>query len=191
MICGVLLAAGSGTRFVGSTHKLLAEIEGVAVVAHALRSMLGAGFDTNVVVTGAAPLDEVLAGPIAAGGAPLVAVHNARYFSGMAGSLEVAVRFAARSGADAVVVGLGDQPFVPANAWRAVGASSSPIAVATYEGRQRNPVRLHRSVWPLLPLDGDEGARVVLRTMPELVEPVACDGFPDDIDTVEDLRLWS
>jgi hypothetical protein len=26
---------------------------------------------------------------------------------------------------------------------------------------------------------------------PELIQPIACEGLPDDIDTVEDLTRWS
>jgi CTP:molybdopterin cytidylyltransferase MocA len=46
-------------------------------------------------------------------------------------------------------------------------------------------------VWPLLPRQGDEGARVVMAQHPELVEAVACLGQPIDIDTLEDLAQWS
>ena len=52
-VAGALLAAGSGSRFLGATHKLLAEIDGEPVVAHAARSMLNAGLDGCVLITGA------------------------------------------------------------------------------------------------------------------------------------------
>ena len=42
-VAGVLLAAGSGSRFAGPTHKLLADIGGEAVVTHAARSMENSG----------------------------------------------------------------------------------------------------------------------------------------------------
>lgn len=213
----MLLAAGAGTRFAGPQHKLLAEVDGLAVAVRSLRSLLDAGLDAVAVVTGAVDF-----GPILDDAADeherdsITLLPNDRWESGMASSVGCAVAWADRCGFDAVVIGLADQPFVTPTAWQAVAACAAPIAVATYGGRREdptppvprpqaaaplwapadggrrgNPVRLAREVWPLLPRDGDEGARTVMRRYPEIVAPVACEGRPDDIDTVEDLRRWS
>jgi molybdenum cofactor cytidylyltransferase len=88
---------------------------------------------------------------------------------------------------------LADQPFVTADAWRAVTDADPDcrVVVATYDGRPGpHPVRLHRDVWPLLPTEGDEGARSLLEQHPEWRCRVPCLGSADDIDTVEDLARW-
>src|SRR4051812_8013643 len=181
----VVLAAGGGSRFEGPVHKLLAPFRGRPVVSWAVEHALGAGLDETIVVTGAGGLTAVLP-------AGVRVVHNQRWDEGQATSLQAAVAAATDAGHDAVVVGLGDQPLVPSEAWQAVAAAvDAAIAVATYDGRRRNPVRLHRDVWPLLPTEGDEGARVVMRLRPDLVREVACRGEPADVDTAEDLTRWA
>jgi molybdenum cofactor cytidylyltransferase len=182
----VVLAAGGGSRFHGPRHKLETEIDGVPVASHAVAQALAAGIGPVVVVTGAARL----ALPDPPPGGRLVEIHNARWADGQMTSIRAGLEAAHTFGAHAIVVGLADQPFVTAEAWRTVAASNSPIAVATYDGVRGNPVRLHESVWSLLPPDGDEGARTLIRLRPDLVEPVPCPGSAADIDTLEDLQRW-
>jgi molybdenum cofactor cytidylyltransferase len=182
----VLLAAGGGTRFVAPTHKLLALLDGKPVFRRSLDNVVAAGFERVVVVTGAVALEI---------DQPLVStVHNPKWQQGQAGSLQLGIAAAEAHDSDFVVVGLADQPFIPASAWRAIASapSTAPIVVATYDGvRGPNPVRLHRSVWPHLPTDGDEGARPVMRLHPDWVDEVACEGSAADIDTLEDLGSWT
>lgn len=180
----ILLAAGGGTRFEGETHKLLAPLRGRPVVCWALEAAIGAGLDQTFVVTGAVDLGAWLPEGV-------TAIANPRWAEGQATSLQLGLQHAGRCGHDAVVVGLGDAPFVEAEAWRRVAADPHPIAVATYDGARRNPVKLAAAVWPLLPSTGDEGARNLMRLRPELVGEVACPGHPGDIDTVEDLQRWN
>jgi molybdenum cofactor cytidylyltransferase len=180
-----LLAAGAGTRFEGNTHKLLAVLDGRPLWEWAIGAVETAGFDHIVVVTGPAEV---------AWPTRCIVRHNSDWATGQASSVQVAVHAARELGADSLTIGLADQPFVTAAAWRTVADAppSCRIVIATYEGvTGPNPVRLHREVWPLLPTSGDEGARGVIRAHPEWVCPVACVGSVADIDTLEDLARWN
>jgi nicotine blue oxidoreductase len=93
----------------------------------------------------------------------------------------------------AVVVALADQPLVGAEAVRRLSRahqSGAGLAVATYEGRPRNPTLLGRDHWPgvLAVATGDVGARAYLRGRSD-VEHIPCDdtGSPADLDTPADL----
>jgi molybdenum cofactor cytidylyltransferase len=178
----VVLAAGAGTRFTGDGHKLDARVGDHTVLEHAVESAIAAGIGPVVVVTA----DQITT-PLPSS---VVHVINDRWAEGQMTSLRAGIAAARNLGAAAVVVGLGDQPFVRVDAWRAVAATDAPIAVATYNGRRGHPVRLAEQTWPLLPDAGDEGARSLMRLRPDLVTEVPCEGSPIDIDTVEDLRQW-
>jgi CTP:molybdopterin cytidylyltransferase MocA len=145
---------------------------------------LEAGLRPTWVVSGAVDLSTAL--PEGVGILP-----NPRWAEGQATSLRRAVEAARQVGLDALVVGLADQPLIPASAWRAVAEAPAPLAVATYDGNRRNPVKLGAAIWDLLPESGDEGARRLMRARPEMVHEVPCRGDPMDIDTREDLQEWS
>ena len=111
-------------------------------------------------------------------------VENPAWASGQAASLQAGVEAARQRGHDAVVVGLGDQPMVPSEAWSAVAAAqTAPLPSPRSMDDEHHLPGLLGSVWSLLPRDGDEGARVLMQARPDLVQEVPCDGYAVDIDT--------
>jgi len=185
-VLGVLLAAGSGTRFSGAQHKLLSQIEGQTIISRSFTAMTGSDLGGFIVVSGALDLSNHIG--------DVEVVHNPEWKTGQRSSVITAIQFARNHGYDAIVVGLADQPFLTSQAWINVASSPSPIAVATYNGTRGNPVRLHSSVWDTfedLEADPDAGARSLIHLHPELVREVACEGNSADIDTTEDLDTWT
>ena len=178
----VLLAAGGGTRFGGTHHKLLTSVAGKTVFEWALQSALEVDIGPVVVVWGSVEL------PRPAASEAVTYLHNEEWATGMASSVQRALRWANERGLQSVVIGLGDQPCIPPSAWTAVANSTSPLAVATYSGVRANPVKLHAEFFALVPKSGDEGARSLLRSHPELVAEVPCTGSGIDVDHAEDIE---
>lgn len=183
-VAAVILAAGAGSRFHSDIHKLLAPFRSHTVIEEVVATVVAAGFVEIIVVSGAVPLGEALPKAV-------TVVHNPEWANGQATSLQVGVAYAKDAGYEAVVVGLGDQPLISSQTWKDLAGAMGPIAVATYDGLRRNPVKLHRQVWGLLPQEGDAGARILIKSRPDLVVEVPAFGSPIDIDTVEDLREWT
>ena len=178
----VLLAAGGGSRFGGLHHKLLTSVAGKTVYEWALQSALAANIGPVAVVWGSVELPRHEASEA------VTYLHNEEWATGMASSVQRALQWANERGLQSVVIGLGDQPCIPPSAWTAVAHSTSPLAVATYAGVRANPVKLHAEFFALVPKTGDEGARSLLRSHPELVAEVPCTGSGIDVDHVEDIE---
>jgi len=183
-IAAVVLAAGGGSRWTGPGHKLLADLDGRPLAAHAIGAAAAAGLDELVVVTGSVDLSAVI--PEGA-----TVLHNEAWSDGQAGSIRLAVEHAEAAGHEAIVFGLADSPGVPAGAWRAVADAEGPLVVAVFDGLRRPPTKVGRRFWDELPASGDSGARSLLAERASEVVEVACAGSPVDVDTVEDLRLWN
>ncbi|MFI6596785.1 NTP transferase domain-containing protein [Nonomuraea sp. NPDC050536] len=179
-VAGLLLAAGRGSRL--GTPKALLEYEGERLVDRGVRLLEEGGCHPVVVVLGAATMQVRRA----------VAVRNPDWRTGMGSSLRVGLS-ALPPEAEAVVIALVDQPFVRPDAVRALIESKAEVAVATYDGRRRNPVLITRPHFDQVAemAVGDVGARPFLKAYRELVTDVPCDGLgdPTDIDTPEDLTL--
>ena len=177
-----MLAAGAATRF--GAPKQLADLDGVPLLEHALRTMTAAPVGRVVVVLGSGA-DEVAAGVDLHGADPVVC---GRWEEGQSASL--ACGLAELAGCEAVVVTLGDQPRVSPDAIRRVISSRNDAAAvrATYNGNPGHPVLLERSLFEQLRnVSGDWGARNLLLSVQVLDVPCDDLGGGEDVDTPAEL----
>ena len=157
---GLVLAAGAGTRY--GQPKAPVVIDGERLVDRAVRCLRDGGCDPVVVVLGAwvghVPDADVIV--------------NEEWAEGMGSSLRAGLReLLDRDDVDAAVVTLVDLPGMTGEAVRRLATSSADLAVATYGGERGHPVRMGRRFWPeaIEGAHGDEGARRLLRSHPEVV----------------------
>jgi nicotine blue oxidoreductase len=166
--------------------KALVELDGEPLVRRALRVLADGGCAPVVVVLGAAA-EEIGAAVRFASAEPILCPE---WSEGMAASLRCGVSELA--GADWVVVTLGDMPGVTPEAIEAVIEACGPdvdAVRAEYGGRDGHPVALGRALLDRVDdLNGDVGARDLLRDA--RVRPVEALHLarPDDVDTPEELE---
>ncbi len=181
MIAAIVLAAGGSRRY--GTQKLIVPIDGETVVHRSVRTVLEAGVDDVVVVTG----HDGDAVRLALADLPMRSVPNARWGEGVSTSIATGVR-ALADGTEGALIVLGDQPTVPrtviASLIHQFRASGAMIVAPIYRGVQGPPVLFATPVLPeLLTLRGDNGARAVVERDPARVERVEFDhAVPPDID---------
>ena len=185
--CGVVLAAGAGSRFGGA--KQLAELDGKPLAQWAIDVACSARALDRVIVVLGARADEIQS-RIDFGRADVVRCDNAE--EGIAASLRCG--FEAAGDAEWVVVTLADEPRLPVEAierigWAALGAPPEVSAVrARWGERVGHPVALAASLADSIQdLHGDQGARDLIEEHPNLEVEADDLGDPLDIDTVEDL----
>jgi molybdenum cofactor cytidylyltransferase len=182
LIGGLVLAAGAATRF--GAQKQLAELDGIPLLEHALRTMTAAPVGRVVVVLGSSA-DEIAGAVNLHGAEP---IFCPRWEEGQSASL--ACGLAELVACEAVVVTLGDQPRVSPDAIRRVIAARNGASAvrATYGGNPGHPVLLEQELFGRLRnVSGDKGARNLLLSVPVL--DLACDdlGGGEDVDTRAEL----
>jgi molybdenum cofactor cytidylyltransferase len=184
-IVGLLLAAGSATRF-GSdklSHRLPHGVPIAVQAARHLHAVVPSVF--AVVKPGTAGMKAELEDE----GCEIVICDNAG--EGMGASLACGVRAAGR--ADGYLVALADMPFVRASTIAAVRdalAAGACFAAPYWRARRGHPVGISGAFYEqLLASQGDEGAkRLLAENESRLIKvPVGDPGVLRDIDTPGDL----
>lgn len=180
-VCGLILAAGEGTRF-GPEPKLLAELDGRPLLERAIRAQCAVRELERVVVVLGAHADRLL-DRVEFGRAETVVCDD--WHEGQAASLRCGVK--ELRGAAKVIVTLGDEPLItPRVVARFV--SEPPGTQAVYDGRPGHPVVLGPDhLRALLPLTGDHGARELLAGG-RRIELGGPGDMGRDVDTTEDLE---
>jgi len=147
-VAAVLLAAGASRRF-GAADKLHADLEGRPLVMHAAATLRTMGFGALVAVCGPAT-------------APLLdgfeVVINDMPDDGQARSVRLGVERALVHDVDAVLVALGDMPFVTPAHLHALLAADGDRVASSLDGQAMPPALFRRDrARALLGLDGDRG----------------------------------
>ena len=187
---GVLLAAGTGRRFdpTGAQNKLLQLLDnGTPVAVQSAKTLLLA-VSKIIAVVHSPELARELSFP---GCEPLI-------FAGASQGMGATLAYAAAHivehypEAHALLVGLADMPYLKADTVQQVVEQlelGADIVVPVYRGRPGHPVGFaQRHFAALMALQGDTGARHLLREFPVLELALDDPGAVLDIDYVSDLR---
>jgi molybdenum cofactor cytidylyltransferase len=181
----IILAAGSSSRL--GRPKQLLPWKGSTLINHITREALQAPLQPIIIVTGAFA-KEVNA---ALEGEPVVIAHNPQWSQGMASSIVkgISTLLTMTPGIDAVVIAVCDQPFLSAEILRSLADSQQPdhpIVACTYENTIATPALFHRSLFrELLMLNGDTGAKKIIREHRDKVTTIPFPMGHLDIDTIE------
>jgi molybdenum cofactor cytidylyltransferase len=186
LIAGLILAAGEGRRF-GTSPKLMAEIGGRPLLEHAIRAQCAVPELERVLVVLGAHAEQIT---LAVDFGRAQALVCDQFSRGQSASLRTGLT--ELSGAERVIVTLGDQPLITSEAIsRMLDEPSGSRAV--YGGVPGHPVVLGpEHIAAALTVQGDRGAGPVLTGGNEVECSDLCRGA--DVDTPEQLeavrRAW-
>ena len=181
----IILAAGASRRFGGC--KLLLELEGKTLLQHCADNLAAASLPSPLIVTGAWHAQLQQRHPT------LHLLENPGWQSGMGSSLAFAVGKISNT-CDAALVILADQcALTPEDITTLVDAyhRQPAIVCSVYDNRRGAPAIFPRRTFAeLAHLDGDQGARTLLRNPRENIITVSLPNAAIDIDTRDDWTTY-
>ena len=183
----VVLAAGAGSRYRGTRHKLSEQLGGDSVLVRTLRNAIASEMSVVLVISEAL-IDEAQ-GLVAPEDMVVVDLRSQTGW-GMGDSIAAGVSI--HASATGWLVLPADMPLVRPSSLRAVADAldQQPIAFAQHRGRRGHPVGFGAELFSeLVMLKGDEGARRLLARYPTAAVELDDPGVLFDIDTVDDLAV--
>ena len=185
MISAILLAAGESNRM--GQPKQLMPFGQSTILERTIDNLLNSAVSETIVVLGYR--NEEIRQTIS--GKPVKIAINPDYQQGMSASIIAGLK-QVDTRARAVLIALGDQPFVDSQTINSLVeafiANNRGIIIPVYQGRRGNPIIFTiKYKDELLNLKGDIGGREIIKRHPDDVLEVAvnCEGVLLDIDTME------
>jgi molybdenum cofactor cytidylyltransferase len=186
----IILAAGASTRMNGEPKQLL-EFEGKTLLRRAAETALSSGASPIVIVLGA-NAEKLLP---AIKDLPVLPVINENWATGMGGSIKTGLSVLLEENTDieAALLMLCDQPFVTAETLNRLvetfQKTKKPIAVCEYADTIGVPALFAREMFAeLSDLQGDAGAKTVIKKHAADVAPTPAPEAAFDVDTQADFQ---
>jgi molybdenum cofactor cytidylyltransferase len=168
---GIILAGGSSTRF--GRPKQLLKLKGKYLLEYVLNAALESKLNHVVLVLGHDHQNILRALGARAAHERLQVVVNRRYLEGQSRSLQAGL-LKIRQAFPAVMFLLGDQPMLDSKTIDLMldrfRYSGKDICVPVCKGKKGNPTIFNRELYDqLMAIEGDIGARDIIRSNPERV----------------------
>jgi molybdenum cofactor cytidylyltransferase len=185
----IVLAAGKGSRFDGTGHKLAQPLGSSSVLLATLAAAIASHLRVVVVTT--APFVEVARSSVAARDVVVLPEAGSPGAAGLGMGASIAAGVAACPDSRGWLVLPGDMPLVEPATLVAVARALDvhPVAYAQHNGRRGHPVGFAAELYSeLTALTGDEGARRLVARYPAYAVERDDPGILIDIDTAGDLE---
>ena len=196
MISSILLAAGTSSRM-GGENKLIKEINGMPLIKHSIKNILGSAIDEIIVVLGH---DKYLIENIIEKNKKIKFIYNDNYKTGISSSIKKGLNNISER-TEAFFVCLGDMPNVNQNIYnkliktrynynkKIIPEKKKEIFIPFFEKKEGNPVLFSKFMKEkILNIDGDFGAKKIIENNKNkiLYVPIKSSGVVLDFDTQKD-----
>jgi len=187
-LSAIVLAAGKSAR-IAPENKLLLPVQGKTIIQKVVEEIIPLKFPEVLVITGFEQ-DKIKK---ALQDYPVRLIRNPDYEQGMSASIRLGM-LKAKSDIDGYMIFLADMPWIDQNTLKTLirffyTNPESTIVVPVFQKRRGNPVIFSKKYEnDLLSLDGDSGARPIIKKFQDQVieVPIPSERLLLDIDTWED-----
>jgi len=201
MISAIILAAGQSSRMNGE-NKLIKQINGIPLINHTLKNILGSAVDEIIIVVG---YEENILKKIIGKSKKIKIIYNKDYKNGIASSIKIGLKNISKK-TEAFFISLGDMPNVNQNIYNKLIKTRNKynkklkirhkkeIIIPTYKGKNGNPILFSKYMKEeIMKIKGDTGAKSLIElNMKKILKvPFKNDGIVLDFDKPEDFNsLW-
>jgi len=196
MISAILLAAGESKRMEGE-NKLIKEINGIPLIQHAIKNVLGSAIDELIIILGH---EKSLIENIITKNKKIKFIYNENYKNGISSSIKIGLNHISKN-SEAFFICLGDMPNVNQNIYnkliksrynynkKLISDRKKEIIIPVFEEKEGNPILFSKFMREkIMNIDGDYGAKKIIEESKNkiLYVPIKSNGITLDFDTKED-----